>query len=75
MCVDKGSSYCLSHVVCECLPDVTECSKMQYEDLQTLEMWLFIVRLLSRVTPSLLRLQFCQKGDGSTSYIYTCEKR
>jgi len=24
-CVDKGSSYCLRHVVCECLPDVTDC--------------------------------------------------
>ena len=21
-CVDKGSTYCLSHVICECLPDV-----------------------------------------------------
>ena len=28
-CVDKGSSCCLSHVVCECLPDVTECSNMK----------------------------------------------
>jgi len=28
-CVDKGSSYFLSHVVCECLSDVTECSNMK----------------------------------------------
>ena len=29
MCVDKGSSDCLSHVICECLSDVTQCSNMK----------------------------------------------
>ena len=28
-CVDKGSSYCLSHVICMCLPDVVECSDVK----------------------------------------------
>jgi len=46
-CIDSGISYCISHVVCESLSDVTECSNMKVRKSANVRDMV----ILSRVTP------------------------